>query len=239
MGRIITFATGNIYKWSEEDNINELLDYIKPLDIDGVELTFAYIERLFKFELSNENIEYLQSLEYNTIHAPFNMTTGAKDINEIYKQLDYIKELYDKINAHNVIIHPRVVPGPVMLGKYDMKCSTENMPPKHVVPLPELKSIMRENPDMGFCLDVTHAYQISPLESQIYYHEFKERITQFHLSGSKDGRGHLQLKPCKADFFRSLDPIHNSDVPIVIEEIFDEKNLDLLKEEIEYVRYMF
>jgi len=71
MARIISFALGNIWRWEKFKNRDAFIKYAKKLDINGIELTFATKEELFSFKLSSGNEKFLKSLEYVTIHSPF------------------------------------------------------------------------------------------------------------------------------------------------------------------------
>ena len=55
--RIFSFALGNIWRWSSSENRNTLIDYIRDLEISGVELTFATKEDIYSFRLSSKNID--------------------------------------------------------------------------------------------------------------------------------------------------------------------------------------
>ncbi|GAI60095.1 unnamed protein product, partial [marine sediment metagenome] len=90
MKRVFSFALGNIWRWNTSTNRNVLIDYIRKLDISGVELTFATKEELYSFNLSRKNKHWLKSLDYVTIHAPFRLIEGSKDPEEVIKQLNDI-----------------------------------------------------------------------------------------------------------------------------------------------------
>ena len=49
MERVFSFALGNIWRWDTSTNRNVLIDYVRKLDVSGVELTFATKEELTRF----------------------------------------------------------------------------------------------------------------------------------------------------------------------------------------------
>ena len=71
MTRIYSFALGNIWRWAQSENRNGLLRYAKNLDLSGVEITLPTESELCAFRLSKENLSWLKTLPYVTIHAPF------------------------------------------------------------------------------------------------------------------------------------------------------------------------
>jgi endonuclease IV len=239
MKRVISFALGNIWRWGESKNRADLIQYAKNLGVDGVEITFSSKEELYNFKLSEEDLNWLKSLKYVTIHAPFKLKRKSKDKQEIIKQCDIILKLYQQVNAKDVIIHPLDLPSPEILAKYPFKVSTENLVKKRNVTITKLEKIFQEYPNIGLCLDVAHAYLWSKDETQKLIDAFSERITQFHLSGTYRKKDHQSLRIVTKKFLSSIEPIKKLNVPIVIEEEIFAKDLNYLKEEVEYIKQMF
>ena len=237
MQRIISFATGNLHRWGNYGDKDHVLRYVKGLGMDGVEMTFASKDELSSYKLSKENEKWLRALPYVTIHYPW-AGVNREDMVELSGLLDKVAELYDRIGARNVIIHPRGLPGPEIMGKYQMRFSTENMKKGHNAPIPETKSILDKHPDMGYCIDVSHAYTISKEETGKLAEAFGDRVTQVHLSGTKWGRHHLSMREMSRDFMRSIRPALEMDVPIVIEEDIGKKSERYLKEEVGFIKKM-
>ena len=237
--KIISFALGNIWRWSESKNRADLIQYARNLGVDGVEITFSSKEELYSFKLSEEDVKWLKSLEYVTIHAPFKLKSKSKDEQEIIKQCEIILKLYQQINAKNVIIHPLDLPSPELLAKFPFKVSTENLTKKKNVTITDLQKIFQKYPKIGLCIDVAHAYLWSKDETQKLIDAFGDRITQFHLSGTYKKRDHQSLRKVTKNFISSIEPIKRLNVPIVIEEDFLIKNLNYLHEEVKYIKRMF
>ena len=105
--KIICFALGNIWRFSESDNRADLLEKIQDLDIDGVELTIGTVHELENFKLKRSQISWLKELKYVSVHAPFKLLSNPKKI-KIY--LDKLQEIYDLTNAKTIIIHPDNLP---------------------------------------------------------------------------------------------------------------------------------
>ena len=147
--------------------------------------------------------------------------------------------MYQQVNAKDVIIHPLDLPSPEILAKYPFKVSTENLVKKRNVTITKLEKIFQEYPNIGLCLDVAHAYLWSKDETQKLIDAFSERITQFHLSGTYRKKDHQSLRIVTKKFLSSIEPIKKLNVPIVIEEEIFAKDLNYLKEEVEYIKQMF
>lgn len=236
--RIISFALGNIWRWTKSQNRNDLIEYIKKLPVNGVEITFSSKEELYKFELSKSNTQWLKNLKYVSIHAPFHLVSKAGSEGEIIKQLEFIARLYTKINAQNVIIHPQELPSPNILNKFNFDVSTENLPPKRKITIAKLKNIFKNYPKIGFCLDVSHAYHWSEYETSKLIKAFGEKITQIHFSGTYRQRSHQSLRIVSKDFTSSIKPIFQVNAPIVIEEDVEVKSNKFLHEEINFIKNM-
>ncbi len=239
MKRIISFALGNLWRWSKSPNRGDLIAYAKELKIDGLEITFSSKEELYAFGLSKNDERWLKSLEHVTIHAPFEMIRGAASEQEIIEQLKIIAKLYQNLNAQNVIIHPQDLPDAQILNQFHFNVSTENLSPKSKITIPKLKKIFKAYPQIGLCLDVSHAYLWSQDETPKLVQAFADRITQIHFSGTYRRRDHQSLGIVSNNFLASLAPIFKLNAPIVIEEDMPKRNIDSLLDEVRLIREMF
>lgn len=240
MKKTFSFALGCLWRWHDSKNSGELIKYIKKLGVSGVEITLGHKEEISAFNISNKNKKWLKSLDYVSIHAPFSLLKEAKDQNEVISQLDAIKNLYKEVNARNVIIHLDNLPSPKILEKYDFNISTENLTPKSRLGIAQMKKIFRKYPKIKLCLDVSHAYLWSELETKRIVDNFGYRISQVHFSGTYRKKDHQSLRGVTKRFLRSIEPIKELHVPIVIEEDIEKKEGErYLVEEVEYIKAMF
>lgn len=234
MARIFSFALGNIWRW--EKKRADLVKYIRKLDVAGVELTIASPQELFDFKLSNSDRKWLKDLDYVSIHAPFFDFGNNKDKDLVKKGMDCIFKLYKEVGAKNVVIHPDELPSNELLKDYDFNISTENLEGEGHNYIGDLKKIFAEYPKMGLCLDISHTYTFSKNETKKLIKEFKDRITQIHFSGTYRKKCHQSLRNVSRDFLRSIEPLKEFDVPIVIEEDIKTKSLKYLKDELAYIK---
>ncbi|MFA6391256.1 MAG: hypothetical protein WCW66_00700 [Patescibacteria group bacterium] len=239
MPRIITFASGNIWRWDKTQDFDKLIPYAKSLKLDGFELTFKTKEQLYAFKISKANEKWLKSLKYVTIHAPFKLVRKADGKLEIIRQLQVIETLYKKFNAKNVIIHPLDLPNSKILNRFNFKVSTENLTPKSKFTISKLNKTLKKYPKIGLCLDVSHAYLWSKYETEKLVKTFDKRITQIHLSGTYRKSGYHSMRIVTDNFMFSIKPIFKLNVPIVIEEDMKIKSKKLLTDEVNYIKEMF
>lgn len=239
MKRVFSFALGSIWRWSASTNRNALIDYVRKLDISGVELTLATKEELYSLNLSRDNKHWLRSLDYVTIHAPFRLIKESKDQSEMIKQLNDISRLYHDIDAKTVIIHPNDLLNSGLLKGFECDISTENLPPKSGIPISGLRKVLHKYPNVRLCLDVSHAYSWSRAETGKLTKAFKDRISQIHFSGTCRKRDHQSLRDVTEDFLLSVQPVKCLAIPIVIEEDIEPRPLGYVKEEIEYIKHLF
>lgn len=231
MSRIISFALGNIWSWENSKNIASLLKYTKDLDINGIEITLSDKEELYSFNLSHENENFLEKLEYISIHAPFKLISNSEEQGLLRLHVYLLNNLSRKVKSKNMIIHPNEIPFS-LIKDYSFKVSSENMSNNTNY---DLDSIL-EHPEIGLCLDVSHAYKISKEETSKLIERHRERITQVHFSSFKNGKNHQSVIDADNGFYESIERLKELTCPIVIEEDIKEKNLDNIKREISFVR---
>jgi hypothetical protein len=237
--RIFSFALGNIWRWTRSKNVGVLVDYLKQLDISGVEITFASKEELYFFELSEDNASFLSTLDYVSIHAPFRLISGSESQEELFRQLNIMSRLYKDVKAQNIIIHPDELPGPEILKSYSFTVSTENLPAGGQSTVSGLSNMFTLYPDLGLCIDVSHAYLRSGSETEELVGAFNDRISQVHFSGTYKNMDHQSLRNVTKAFLDSIEPVKTLHVPIVIEEDMEETSLEYVKEEIKCIKNIF
>ena len=210
--------------------IKTMIEIAKKLDISGIELMFSSFNELFLFSPSPQDIKWIRKLDYVSIHAPFEAVNSNT---EMIQQLDRLNEIYNLIDAQVVVIHPTNLPPPKILNKYTFAACTENT--KRRTTISSLKKIFRKYPRLGLCIDVSHAYLQSEKETSKLIKTFQEKIVQIHMSGAHNGEDHLSLRGTSKRFLRSIIPIKNLDVPIIIEEDITSPSIGDLRKEIKIV----
>lgn len=232
----ICISTGCIYKLS--DDRNDLIEKLRELSPVGIELSFVYPEYLLNFDINKNNLDYLKSLKFNSIHAPgLNMVYGANKTSE--RVLQKISELYKQINARNVVFHKGQIENYDLIMNNNFVASIENddwRKPKHNVE--DVKNALDRNKGLRFTFDFAHAVSISPLSVHQYINNFKDETIEIHLSViNKDSEEHDFLHKYDNVKIRSLiQSLKVFSVPVVLEAtIFDLGGIELLRKEMEYI----
>ena len=238
--RTFSFALGNIWRWDNSENRNALVDYVRDLDVNGIELTLANKKDLYSLRLSKKNILWLKTLNYVTIHAPFKLFRESGNEKDVSDQLETITKIYQLVGAKRVIIHPEpeLIQSDI-LKKYPIQISIENLPRKYNLSLSFIKDILDKYPCMDMCLDASHAYSWSKYETYKLIQAFGKKLSQIHFSGSYRQKMHVSLRKVSKNFIFSIRPLKCLDVPIVIEEDLEIKSFQYLRQELEYIKNFF
>jgi len=239
MKRLFGFSTGTIWNWSKQLNRAGLTDHLYDLDIDGVELTFGFIPGIYAFSLAPEQVAWLRSLKYVSLHAPPRPKSEKYEESEAVKQLEHLQMIYKKVKARNIVIHAGVLPPKKILDRFDMHFSVENLSKDVGVSFEKLAQILKAYPDISLCLDVAHAYSWSEEETKRIVEKFRDKITEVHVSGHCNGKDHASLQRLSKSFIKSLKPVLTLKVPIILEETIMEKNINLVKKEISCMKSLF
>lgn len=233
----ICLSTGCVYKLS--NNRNDLIEELRKLSPSGIELSFAYSEYLLQFDISRDNLDYLRTLKFNSIHSPWeNITYGRNKISG--EVLNKISELYQQINARNVVFHKTQIDNYNVIVDNNFVASIENddwRKPEHNVE--DMKNILNKNKRFKFTLDFAHALSVSPLDIIKYADCFKSKLIEIHLSMMDKVLGkHDFLYKYDSQEIRSLcEPLKAFSIPVVLEAaISSTEEMGLLEKEMEYIK---
>lgn len=235
MDKLTGFSTGTIWRWMNTKNRNELIDYLRPLNPQAIEITLGSKDEIYSFRLSEKNIAWLRGLPYVSIHAPgFHIT--ASNAKELRAQLDIVENLFSLINAKTVVMHIEDFPPRDILNTIRFPISVENTGPGSYTSPGKLDSVFTSFPGYMFCLDISHAALISERETSILISRFGKRVSHVHISGTTGDLDHQSLVGASGKFYRSLAPALRLDAPFLIEEDIKEPDLELLRIELKEVK---
>ena len=215
---------------------------ISQLDIDGIELTFRYLEDIDSCLKENEFLKFLSRFDSNTIHSPFGKSLDIKiykkeTVDEILKKL---KKIAGKINAKNIVFHPFNFEAiPLMDRINDRLFTIENTVAENIDYL-QLKDFFSRYPKLGFTLDTSHATYIGVNEFDNLFDNLKSNIKTVHLSNAWNEKQHKQflnnLEDNKSiERFSKIKSLNN-DVILTIEENFDDNLPNNINKEISFIR---
>ncbi|MDP3027882.1 MAG: hypothetical protein Q8N63_09335 [Nanoarchaeota archaeon] len=240
MTKILGISTGFDYKISGD--MNQQIKIIRDLSleglINGIELNFAFPEKLFNFEITEDNLNYLRSLKFVSIHLPWKKIIYS-DNPRARGVLSSAETLYKIINAKNVVVHTDEIKDFRIFNDYDICVSIENDDyKKGANTVEQIQELLDKNKNLGLTFDFAHAISISNLEVDKYIQEFRQNISEIHLAMlDREMKDHWFLHKFKGDNLDNLiKSLKSLDAPIILECVArDSSELPLIKKEIKYI----
>jgi len=239
MDNIIGIPTGKKLQEMLDSNNVDLKKFFGRFNIQGIELTMAFKERLFRFKPNKEDLKWIKDLDYVSIHSPFKLVSRSENKQDLIKQLDALENLYNKTNAQTMVIHAQELPNEDLLKKYSFDIALENMPKKDKYDNKKITSIIKTS-KYGFCLDTAHAYTHKPKEIEHLYDLLQNKLKQMHLSAAYRGDDHYRLSTATKSFTKALKPVLKSNVPLILEiNHINHNSKSEVNNEIKYVKNLF
>jgi len=222
---------------------NKVIEFIKERFaglVDGIELCFILKEELDSFKLSKNDLDFVNSLKFNTLHAPVIGLDYGKN-KETKTVLEKIQAINKKIKLKQVVFHPDHVSDFHTLAESGLNVCIENLPdgekrkgwqfPK------EFQKFFNKWPQFGFCFDVNHAManNINPSE---FISVLGEKMKYIHLNATaKPGNAdHDLLVEASEETLEKIKPVFKLQKPLVIEVDIEKEKIPLIKKEINLVR---
>lgn len=235
---IISLASGSFWRSFRNKNGADALQLVQKLPVKGVELTLGKKDQFERFHLRTFHKKLLQKFDYVSVHAPFRSAKSYQNPEEHEKDLSRIKEIVEESSAQTIVFHPHYLPNKKILKKFRFNIAVENMEKRKKVPLQRLATLMQDY-KTGFCLDTSHAYEYGAFRTAELLRRFKPKLLQIHLSANYRHHNHRPLTRASLAFLKSIEPIKDTNVPVILEENFSGKSLSLAKKEIEWARAFF
>ena len=233
---VVAISIGSCYDLKM--NYSEAINFIKKLDVKGIELTFATPKELFGFNFNEEQIEYINSLDFKSIHMPFHEIEYSNN-KEAKMVIEKGSELAEKIQVDYLLYHPNTIEDYSIFDYGFLNC-IENLHPSQrysgFKEVKEIKTLLDNYPSLGFVFDTCHAFQsgINPKDFLV----LKDKIKGLHLSVQwRDGerlRTHGFLQE-NLEQFESIKPFLGLDVAKVIESDFYPRKVEMIEKEIELI----
>lgn len=199
----------------------EKISFIKETGANAIELGLSTHERLYGFKVTKEILKALQGFEYISIHAPF-IETRYKDSEEVKKTIKKLKEIFDKIKANVIVVHPDEIKDFRFLAKQNLKIAFENMDKrKEFGQTAEDMKKIKDQGNFKFILDLQHAYEADS-SMKIVDELMKvmgKNLQHIHISGQTKKENHIAvcLAENKKQILNSLQKATN--VPIISEGV--------------------
>jgi len=241
MTKILGISTGFNYKISAD--MNEQIKIIRNLSleglINGLELNFAFPEKLLNFKISEKNLQYLRSLKFVSIHLPWKDIIYSDNL-KAREFLSSAENLYKKINGKNATVHTDEIKNFSVFNDYNMKISIENDDyKKGANTVEQIQILLNKNKNLKLTFDFAHALSISSSEIQKYLDRFKNEISEIHLAMlDREMKDHWFLhKFDNNQMARLIKSLSSLDAPIILECVAgDISELPLIIEEIKYIK---
>jgi hypothetical protein len=242
MNNIIGFSIGTIHL--KKETIDQRIEIARETGTRALEISFFNTSEVDQ-KISPKNIDYLNSLEYVSIHAPMFYKNSLLPYFSF--DMNKIKQLYLQTNSKAIVFHPHQnIPS----NEKNLVFCVENMPPIPGKDFDLIKKLaeykLEDRPELRLVLDACHTLHYPGYVEEIV-DKYKNRIQHVHLSDRRDNpkkkktKDHQTFSGCgdkeKFSCLRQLD------CPIILEVSFDygsvEECAGILREEINSVREFF
>lgn len=238
---ITSLSTGSVrfgYK-NPSNSIEFIANHFNGL-LNGIELCFILKEELIKFELNKKSINFLNLLDFNTLHAPVkNLDYGRN--NETKEILKKIQEINKKIDLKHVTFHPNHVSDFSVLTESGFNICIENQPDGETRKgwqFPnEFQTFFKEWKQIGLCFDVNHgmANNVKPIE---FTSMLKQKIKYIHLNATANSgnASHNLLVESSKEVVKKIKPVFKLNKPLIIEVNIAKEKIPLIKKEIALIK---
>lgn len=158
---------------------NENIQLFIDCGCTAIEVNFHHANQASLLENITESV---RGFKYISIHSPVDIRYGNNpDTRSILRK---IEELYLKLNAKLIVVHPDLVDDWEVFNDYKVNWAIENMDDRkeHFKDALDLKEFFISNPFWGLVLDVGHcnSNDKSMILARDLITEFKDRIREIH-----------------------------------------------------------
>ncbi len=238
---IISISTGSVRHAANSvlESVHFIEDNFHGL-INGVELFFWSLKDFEEFELDSKAKEFMQSLEFNTMHAPIKEIEYGKN-QATAKVLEKIEGISKAAGIQKVVFHPNHINNFSALQSKEFKVCIENLADgesKKGWQYPgEFQKFFEKWTQFGFCFDVNHgmANGAKPTE---FISMLSKKIEYIHLNATaKAGNAdHNLLIESEKQVIEEIKPVFRLNRPMVIEVDIEKGKIPLITKEIEFIR---
>lgn len=230
----IGFSNGNFYKLYSNKNDRfkpKFIEYFKANNANAIELHYSN-ESAIDYLLNVSDLKMLD-FDFISIHAPSVAYSNNISSNKILSKLELVSK---KLKIDNIVFHPDKIIDWKVFRKYEnLPISIENMDNQKDFgrTIKDIKSILDKYP-FRLTLDLQHCFvnDYSMKLAVDFQKIFKDRIAEYHLSGSDESFNHHPLYKTKQD--EIIDSLKYKNIPIIIESGFDK--IGEQEKELEYIR---
>ncbi len=180
----IGVSTGVFYKHFKEEELNQMISFLKTVDTDIIEILYA---RPFMLDviLSEDNLAYLQTKEV-LIHAPFFVNQGYQDVFYDELLIDKLIEKQRALNSKHIILHLDLLSSPSLIDKYPGIFVFENLKEERKYTLQKLLEMVDSGSKIKISLDIGHLAAGHNLNISEIIQKYRNSIAEIQLSIKED-----------------------------------------------------
>ena len=187
----IGFSTGCLH--NSGMSICEMVDFYSSVGADAIELSFATPKELMDFELSDRILKGLEKYKHISIHSPWKgcRYNTSHDTNRMLSKLG---KLHRQTKASGIVFHPDIIDFFGRIKGTGLPILIENMDRRKAFGTkPEHIKEIRDDYDVGFVLDIQHAYEHDPSmkTAKEMISVMGYRLKHLHVSGQNRSNNHF------------------------------------------------
>ena len=221
-------------------NYSQAINFVKGFSgAEGIELLFATPKDLFDFEFEKEDLDFVNSLKFKSIHMPFHEIEYANNLNT-KNIIEKGSLIASQISADYLVFHPSKIKDYSVLDKGVKNCVENLNSKKHnkgFQSAQDMKTLLNKHPELGLVIDTCHL-----LESGINPESFlnlKDKVMALHLAVQwKQGariRTHGFLQENQGQL-EQIKPLLKLNAPKVIESDFYSEKVPMIGKEIDLIK---
>ena len=221
-------------------NYSQAINFVKGFSgVEGIELLFATPKDLFDFEFEKEDLDFVNSLKFKSIHMPFHEIEYANNLNT-KNIIEKGSLIASQISADYLVFHPSKIKDYSVLDAGVKNC-VENLNSKEhnkgFQSAQDMKRLLNEHPELGLVIDTCHLLE-SGVDPESFL-DLKDKVMALHLAVQwQQGErirthGFLQENPKQLE---QIKPLLKLDVPKVIESDFYPEKVPMIGKEIDLIK---
>lgn len=184
-------------------------------------------------ELNDISRNLLNQFKFKSLHAP-GLGFEYKNNKQTRAVLDQLKKFHQIYNFDSISFHPDLIRHQDVFNDYkDTPITLENMDCRKDTgrTVEQMKKFFEDN-NFKFLLDIQHCYVNDNSLDLVndMYNNFKDRLIEYHISGTKDKKHNLLYKQNQN---KIIEAVFNIDIPIIIESPVE--SIDQLEFELKYI----
>lgn len=240
---ILGVSTGSCFNLGLERI--EALRFLKQFNINAVELMFASADDVFDFHPQREDVVFVRSKKYVSLHAPF-IKFDYCDNAESKNVLRSLNEIALKFGAEHVVFHEHHIKDYSLFNNLDFVPLVENLNSaskkkdgrNRICTVNQVQDFLLAHKNFGFCLDLAHALleSIEPKDFLVLGNRIKQCHLHFPKIKNGERKPHGAPSVAEKNFLLQVKPFLVSDFPLLAEWDFEKGKEQEIASELELLK---